>query len=274
MAPSQNLRSLPAVVLGASLLLASPGCDLADAEGSAQTSAPARQPPPAAAAAGDQNPGKPSKDTVSPQPIADGAGTWNARKAMNAKPADADQLGKLAGGQGLAPGAKAPSVMVKGTNGESVALSDLWKKGPILVVFYRGGWCPFCNFQIREFVKSQGEYEKRGVTPVFISVDSVDESKKTTATYSIPFPLLADPDLAAHRAFSVTRKADDAEVEKLKGYRIDIEKASGRKHHEMAIPSIFLIDETGTVRWSHANPDYKQRPSTEQLLGVLDARAP
>ena len=163
---------------------------------------------------------------------------------------------------------------MKDDKGATVALADLWTKGPILLVFYRGGWCPFCNFQIREFVKSHGEYEKRGVTPVFISVDTVDESKKTTATYSIPFPLLADPDLVAHRAFSVTRKADDAEVEKLKSYHIDIEKASGRKHHEMAVPSVFLIDKTGTVKWSHANPDYKQRPSTEQLLGVLDARSP
>ena len=262
-----RIRAATALTLGAFLLLALPGCDRSSA---APSGAPAQTHDTESGA----SPKEPSKGTVASQPTVEDEKPWNARKTKDARPADPAQLGKLAGGQGLAPGAKAPSVAVQRASGEPVALADLWQKGPILLVFYRGGWCPFCNFQIREFVKSYQEYEKRGVTPVFISVDTVDESKKTTATYQIPFPLLADPDLSAHRAFSVTRKASDEEVEKLRGYRIDIEKASGRKHHEMAIPSVFLIDETGTVRWSHANPDYKQRPSTEQLLGVLDARSP
>lgn len=259
-----------AAALGACLLGLLPACDRNDAGVSPQT-APAAQAPAVEAVANDTGP---SKAQAPAQPAAEDAGAWNVRKAITARPADGNQLGKLTGAAGLAPGAKAPSVLVKDAKGAPVALAELWTKGPILLVFYRGGWCPFCNFQIREFVKAHDEYEKRGVTPVFISVDTVDESKKTTATYSIPFPILADPDLVAHRAFSVTRKADDAEVEKLRGYHIDIETASGRKHHEMAVPSVFLIDKTGTVQWSHANPDYKQRPSTEQLLGVLDARTP
>ena len=262
-----RIVSFPRLALSASLLIAPAGCEQPDAGSSAA-------PPGPAAPNAPNDPTAPNSESAPSQADARAADPWNVRLVMPTKPSDPAQLGNLAGGQGLASGAKAPSVSVKTSVGEPLALADLWQKGPILLVFYRGGWCPFCNFQIREFVKSQAEYDKRGVTPVFISVDTVDESKKTAATYDIPFPVLVDPDLSAHRAFSVTRKASDAEVEKLMGYQIDIEKASGATHHEMAVPSIFLIDETGTVRWSHSDPDYKHRPSTEQLLGVLDARAP
>jgi peroxiredoxin len=82
--------------------------------------------------------------------------------------------------------------------GLEVRLSDLMRRGPLLLVFYRGGWCPYCNFQIRELTAAYPEYGKRGVTPVAISVDRVEESAKTLATYSIPFPVLSDPELAAH----------------------------------------------------------------------------
>jgi peroxiredoxin len=141
----------------------------------------------------------------------------------------------------------------------------------VLLVFYRGGWCPYCNFQIHELTAAYPEYQKRGVTPVAISVDKQDEAAKAEATYTIPFPLLSDPDLAAHKAFRVIHQADEAEVAKLKGFGIDLEERSGKTHHAFAVPSLFLIDKGGVVRFAHADPEYKVRPRTKQILAAIDA---
>jgi peroxiredoxin len=141
------------------------------------------------------------------------------------------------------------------------------------LIFYRGGWCPFCNFQIRELTHAYGELRKRGVMPVAVSVDRTDEATRTSATYEIPFRVLSDPDLQAHEAFKVVHHADDAEVARLKGFGMDIEQYSGRDHHAIAIPSMFVIDKSGMVRWAHAARDYKTRPSPEQLFAALDGLA-
>lgn len=182
----------------------------------------------------------------------------------------AERLGKLPEGFGVPVGQQAPDFTVESSDGQRVSLRELTAKGPVLLAFYRGGWCPFCSFQIRELVKAFPEYRQRGVTPVAISVDRVEEAARTGATYEIPFPVLSDPDLAAHAAFRVLHTADDAEVERLRGFGMDIEKVSGRKHHQFAVPSLFLVDTTGRVRWAHADPDYKTRPRTPQILAAID----
>jgi len=181
------------------------------------------------------------------------------------------RLGTLPPGMGVPVSERAPDVSIQDADGRAVQISGLVASGPILLVFYRGGWCPYCNFQIRELTGVYPELERRGVTPVAVSVDRVEESARTRATYTIPFPVLSDPDLASHHAFGVVHHADEAEVERLRGFGLDIERASGRDHHDFAIPSMFVIDRERVVRWAHADADYKVRPSTAQLLAALDA---
>lgn len=179
-------------------------------------------------------------------------------------------LGKLPDGVGLGVGSSAADGTLKDAGGKSVQLSDYWKRGWILVVFYRGGWCPFCNFQIRELTRAKPEFDERGVTPVLLSVDRVSEAAKTSAAYDIPYPVLSDPELGVHRGFRVLQQVDDATLAKYREFGIDLEASSGQKHHTIAIPSLFLIDKTGVVRFAHADRDYKVRPSTAQILAAID----
>jgi len=183
-------------------------------------------------------------------------------------------LGTLPEGVGVPPGRSPSDAVLDDISGGKVDLQELAeKRGPLLVVFYRGGWCPYCNFEIHQLTAAFADYQKRGVLPVAISVDRLDEASKTAATYVIPFPVLSDPDLKAHEAFGIARTADAAEVAKLKSFGIDIETASGRTHHKFAIPALFLVDRSFTVRWAHADPDYKVRPRTPQILAAIDAAA-
>lgn len=177
-----------------------------------------------------------------------------------------DGLGTTPEGVGVAVGEPAPDAEVRTYEGDEIQLSSLWADGAVLLVFYRGGWCPYCNFQVHELAEAFPRFEERGVTPAMISVDRPEESARTRASWEIPFPVLSDQDLEAHRAYRVSNEVDAETLERLRGMGVDLETHSAREHHTIAIPAIFLIDEQGTIRWAHADHDYRTRPSAEQVL--------
>jgi peroxiredoxin len=184
----------------------------------------------------------------------------------------ADKLGTQAEGKGLAVGTAAPDASVTDMKGQAVKLSAARAGKPALIIFYRGGWCPYCNMQVHKMATEYDSFAARGVMPIMISADKPDSAAKTAATYEVKFPILSDPDLAAHKAFNVVHKATPEQVKALKDRGQDVEKSSGRKHHMFAVPSIFLVDASGTIKWAHVDTNHKVRPSTDQLLGVLDAQ--
>jgi len=172
---------------------------------------------------------------------------------------------------GLAPGAKVPAFSTNTHDDKPFNLASLTTLGDTLVVFYRGGWCPFCNVQVRQLTTAWPEFQRRGVTPVLISVDTVDGATLAQRSYDIPFPVLSDPALAAHSVFEVIMELDETMYERYKGYGVDLEQWSGRGHHKIAVSSAFLVNKEGQVRWAHSSRDYQTRPSVEQLLGVIDS---
>lgn len=185
----------------------------------------------------------------------------------------AESLGTLPEGVGVAVGAAAPGAAVSDLEGQPVELAELYAGGPIMLVFYRGGWCPYCNFQLRQLSEDYAEFQRRGVSLVLISVDRVEEGARTRASWQIPFPVLSDPDLVAHRAFRVLEVVDAETQERYRSFGIDLEGASGRDHHTIAVPSVFVIDAEGQVLFAHADRDYRTRPSNAQLLEALDGLA-
>lgn len=189
------------------------------------------------------------------------------------KPAPEKTLGKNEGGVGLEAGETVPEFTTHTFDGKPIAFSELLQQAPLLVVFYRGGWCPYCNFQVRELSQAYPEFKKRGVMPVLISVDETDGSTLVKESYHIPFPVLSDPDLAAHEAFEVILRVSHDTYKTYKANGLDLEEWSGRKHHRIAVPGVFLVDKSGVVQWAHTSKRYKIRPRVTQLLDMLDQRA-
>jgi len=184
-------------------------------------------------------------------------------------PADAE-LGQAEAGLGLAVGTQISGFTVKTYEGKPITFKELLKQAPLLIVFYRGGWCPYCNFQVREMVQAYPQFKQAGVVPVLLSVDEVHGAVLLEKTYNIPFPVLSDPDLIAHKIFQVVLTVDEATVKRYRNeFDIDLEVWSERQHHQIGIPGFFLIDKAGIVQWRHVNRDYKVRPSAEQLLSVI-----
>lgn len=181
------------------------------------------------------------------------------------------RLGVLAQGTGIPVGEHVPDLSARDLSDKVVSLASMYESGPILLVFYRGGWCPYCNMEIHLLTSAYAEFEKRGVTPVALSVDRPDAESVLKATYVIPFPVLSDVDAHVLEAFHVAQTVPPDTVGAMQSKGIDLERYSGEKHHKIAIPSLFLIDRDGVVRWAHSDPDYKVRPSTAQILAAIDS---
>jgi peroxiredoxin len=181
-----------------------------------------------------------------------------------------DQLGTAPSGFGLKVGDKAPDATLPEISGSARSLAQLYAQRRTLVVFYRGGWCPFCNLQLHDYALAKPEFDKRGIQIVAISVDQPSEEAKTQAKHQVPFTMLSDSKLVAHRAYHVVHVPGDAERKAFASYHIDLAAYSGESHGDFAVPAIFLVDRDTTVRFVHVDEDYKTRPSAMQMLGVVD----
>ena len=175
-------------------------------------------------------------------------------------------LGTQPEGFGLRVGSSLPIVNAQSIEGKEVSLQSLLGNEHVLLVFYRGAWCPYCNFQVRELQKNAAAFQKLGVKPVLISVDQPGITKQVAKERGISLTLLSDPELEVHRAFRVVNRLDDARIAKLKRGNMDVEAHSGRTHQSVAVPAVFLLSPQGRVEFAHVERDYKSRPSAAQLL--------
>lgn len=191
------------------------------------------------------------------------------RIAVGATDHSGRPLGVLPPGVGIAAGHTAPRSHAHDAAGQQVELGPIFDAGPTLLVFYRGGWCPFCQVQIRSLLGAQDELKQRGVQTVVVSVDSPAEGQKKTLALADPMRVLHDPDLAAHTAFGVVHQADEAEVKSLRdrGIAVDGTLPGDRR---FAVPAVFLVQK-GQITWAHAEPEYRNPPIYDDLRPVLDA---
>jgi peroxiredoxin len=135
----------------------------------------------------------------------------------------------------------------KDQTGRVKLVEMLGRRDRVLLVFYRGDWCPFCRTQLEELQKYLAELDKRNADVVAISVDPVETNLELSARLGLTFPLAADPEHATLAAFGVY---DD--------------------HHEIAWPAVFIVERDRRVSWRYLADDYKVRPTVEEMLRALD----
>jgi peroxiredoxin len=164
-----------------------------------------------------------------------------------------------------------PDVSVKNTDGENLNLRDIVKNQPTIFVFYRGGWCPYCNSHLADLKKIEDDLSKEGYKVYAISADRPELLKETMAKNELSYTLLSDAPMTAAKAFGIAFKMDDKTVERYKSFDIDIEKDSGYDHHLLPAPAVFLVDQEGTIKFSYVNPNYKERIDGGILLAAAKA---
>jgi len=171
---------------------------------------------------------------------------------------------------GLNVGVAAPDFTAQTYTGNKVTLSDYYKKGHVVLIFYRGEWCPFCNLQLKSFQDRLADFKNLGATIIAVSVDKQDYGTKIVQKDALAFEVVSNPDADILQAYNVVYKVPDDLAQKyLNEYYIDLEAHSGRKDHIIAVPATYVIDKTGKIIFAYANVEYKNRTKPEEVLKVL-----
>jgi len=172
--------------------------------------------------------------------------------------------------QPLSVGARAPIFSARTTEGALRTFGPDSYKKPLVVIFYRGGWCPYCNAQLSDLHLVEPKLRKSGFEIVFLSTDRRELLYSSLKATDIHYTLLSDNRLEAAKTFHVAYHVDDATFAKMREYGVDLEASTGTKQHELPVPSVFIIDTSGTIRFVYSNPDYKIRLGADELWAAAE----
>ena len=163
-------------------------------------------------------------------------------------------------------GATAPDIPLTRADGVAPTVHALAAEAPMVLVFYRGGWCPYCNRHLAALGAVEAELRDLGYRIHAVSIDRPEKVAEAAAAADFDYTLYSDADAEAAKAFGLAFRVDAETYEKLIGYGINLEEASGRDHHLLPVPAVFLIDREVRIRFRHFNPNYKERLAADDLI--------
>lgn len=168
----------------------------------------------------------------------------------------------------------APAFALQSASGPTVALADLLAKGPVVVSFYRGEWCPFCDLELRAYQKALPELKARGATLVAISPQSSSKSRATAEGRSLGFEVLSDRGNTVAKAYGIAFSMNAAEQELHKAFGADLPTINAAADWDVPVPATFVIDRSGRIAWAHVDSNYTARAEPADVIRALDALRP
>lgn len=168
----------------------------------------------------------------------------------------------------LKVGEEIPSANLQTIEGSDINLRDVVKGRKSVLIFYRGGWCPYCNLHLSELVQIEDSLVKLGYKIIAISMDRPDSLQSTLEKHNMKYELYSDSKADVCTAFGIAFTVDDDYIKKLKSFNMDIEASSGQTHHVLPVPSAFVVDANGIIQFEYVNPNYKTRIKGDVLLEI------
>jgi peroxiredoxin len=169
----------------------------------------------------------------------------------------------------LKVGDKAPDFELPDAVGKSVKLSDLTAKGPVVVTWYRGGWCPYCNIALRGFTKALPEIRSAGANLVAISPETPDSALNTVQKNQLDFAVLSDRDNKVARTFGIAYKVPGAVIESLKKSGRDLARLNGSDSGELPLGVTYGIDSDRTIRYAFLDSNYRRRAEPADVIAAI-----
>jgi len=172
--------------------------------------------------------------------------------------------------EGLFINSKAPDFKAKDQNGAEVSLKDLRKKGPVVVIFYRGHWCPYCNKELQRVQDSLSFLTAKGAQVVAITPEMNEGIAKTVEKTGASFPILYDQDMKIAKGYGVSFEVDEKTAQRYKSFGNDLLAINGQKGKPyLPVPAVYIVNRDGSVTYRFFEADYRKRPSVKELLAQL-----
>ncbi|TWT46521.1 peroxiredoxin-like family protein [Botrimarina hoheduenensis] len=167
-------------------------------------------------------------------------------------------------------GDRAPDGVLLNAVEVPVEFSSLWADGPVVVSFYRGGWCPYCNLQLRALQASLESIEGAGAKLVAITPEQPQKAQETASKNSLAFQVLSDKDNQLAKALGIAFTLPEA-IRPIYRERIGLAAYNGNDDDELPLAATFIIDRTGEIRWVYLESDYKQRAEPADIVAAVEA---
>ena len=185
---------------------------------------------------------------------------------------DADTESFISSGdapQGLQVGDQLASFELPNQLGQTISLDELQGDSNIVISFYRGGWCPYCNIELCVLQQALPEFKSHAARLIAISPQLPDESMSTAEKNELSFPVLSDAGNKVAREFGLVFTLSEQLRPLYESFNIDLPATNGDKSFELPIPATFIIDSDGVVKGAFVNADYKQRMDPSDIINVL-----
>lgn len=175
----------------------------------------------------------------------------------------------------LHPGQQAPDFTLTGVIGypagpTTITLSALLQTGPVVLTFYRGNWCPYCNVQLRAYERALPDFAHYGATLVAISPQTPELTTVTAGEKELSFAVLSDVGNQVARQYGLVYAVGGAVYDTLKGVGIDLETFDGDSSGELPLTSTFVIGQDGVIAWVVVDPDFRHRPDPAAIVAALE----
>ena len=171
--------------------------------------------------------------------------------------------------EGLFIASKAPDFKAKDQNGKEVRLKDLLKEGKVVLVFYRGEWCPYCNKELSRLQDSLQMITDKGATLIAVSPEKPENILKTVEKTKATYSILYDEGLKIMKAYDVEFEVPENTITRYRNAGLDIEKNNGKNGKYLPVPAVYIIDKESSVTYRFFESDYKKRPSVLEILKNL-----
>ena len=183
--------------------------------------------------------------------------------------ATADLIATGQAERALRAGATAPRFELPDAHGKMVGSAGLLAKGPLVVTFYRGVWCPYCNMDLQAIEAAAAEIRALGASLVAISPQTAPNRRKSERENALSFPILSDHGNAVANAFGLRFRLPDELIAVYKGFGNDLAIGNGEDSWTLPMPARYVIGTDGVIAYAEVNPDYTRRPDPSELLPVL-----
>ena len=170
----------------------------------------------------------------------------------------------------LKAGDRMPEFTLRDPDGQPVSSRELLARGPLVISFYRGVWCPYCNLELQALQSELAEIAARGASLVAISPQTAANSRKSQRDNKLGFPILSDSKSDVANAFGIRFALPDHLVEVYKSFKNDLPAFNDDPSWVLPMPARYVIGSDGIIAYAEVNPDYTQRPDPTELLPVLD----